>query len=340
VPLKQIAVLFRVNAQSAAYEDALSAAGIAYLVRGGERFFDRPEVRDGITLLRGAARAGESGDDLPDHVRAVLATAGFRPEPPSGPGEARNRWESLAALVELAAELCAAQPTATLTDLVTELEQRAHAQHAPAVDGVTLASLHAAKGLEWDAVYLVGLVDGTMPITYAVTPDQVEEERRLLYVGVTRARSHLALSWALSRTPGGRGSRRVSRFLAVATPSAAGRSPRGSRRIRTAACVSCGRALTTPLERKLRHCSQCEVSVDLALFERLREWRKSVADDESVPAFVVFTDSTLTAIASDKPSDARGLLAIPGIGRTKLDRYGSSVLELVAESAPSATPNE
>lgn len=105
------------------------------------------------------------------------------------------------------------KPEATLSDLVTELDERAAAQHAPTVQGVTLASLHSAKGLEWDAVFLVGLTEGMMPITYAKTDEQVEEERRLLYVGVTRARLHLSLSWALSRSPGGRASRRPTRFL-------------------------------------------------------------------------------------------------------------------------------
>jgi hypothetical protein len=134
-------------------------------------------------------------------------------QPPAGAGATRERWESLAALHRLAGDLAVAVPTAGLRELVVELEERAAAQHAPSVEGVTLASLHAAKGLEWDAVFLVGLVDGTMPLVHADTPDAVEEERRLLYVGVTRARFHLSLSWALSRSPGGRGSRRPSRFL-------------------------------------------------------------------------------------------------------------------------------
>ena len=82
------------------------------------------------------------------------------------------------------------------------------------MQGVTLASLHAAKGLEWDAVFLVGLVDGTLPIQHAEgDDDKIEEERRLLYVGITRARRRLSLSWALSRNAGGRRHRRRSRFL-------------------------------------------------------------------------------------------------------------------------------
>lgn len=335
---KDIAVLFRINAQSEVYEDALSQAGIPYVVRGGERFFDRPEVRDGISLIRGATRAGEASDDLSRQVRDILATAGFRDSQPPGPGEARNRWESLAALVALADEVVTSKPGATLIDLLTELEHRAAAQHAPAVDGVTLATLHAAKGLEWQAVFLVGLVDGTLPITYANTPEQIEEERRLLYVGVTRAIEHLWFSWAGSRLPGGKQRRRPSRFLSVSssTRRTGGGQPKRVR-ARTASCVSCGRALTTPLERKLRHCSQCEVTVDLDLFEHLRRWRKGVAETESVPAFVVFTDATLTAVASDKPTDSHGLLAIPGIGATKNQRYGQEILTIVAEHEAPAT---
>lgn len=341
VAARDIAVLYRVNAQSEVYEEAFAQAGVPYVVRGGERFFDRPEVRQGVTLLRGAARAGEGAGSLAADAAAVLASAGYQPEPPSGPGAARDRWESLGALVALAADLAQASTGATLTDLVTELDERSASQHAPVVDGVTLASLHAAKGLEWDAVFLVGLVDGTLPITYARTPEQVAEERRLLYVGVTRAREHLALSWALSRSSGGRGQRRPSRFLDAirpqtrterARPSGGGKGPRPAR------CVSCGRALATAVERKLRHCSSCEVTVDLELFEQLRTWRRAVAEEASVPAFVVFTDATLTAVAQDRPTTRTQLLAVPGIGATKADRYGDDVLAIVAAAA--ATTDE
>ena len=133
----------------------------------------------------------------------MLSTKGWTAEPPAGSGAVRDRWESLAALVRLAEDFARGPATgATLSDLVAELDERAAAQHAPTVQGVTLASLHAAKGLEWDAVFLVGLTEGMMPITYAKTDEQVEEERRLLYVGVTRARLHLSLSWALVALPG------------------------------------------------------------------------------------------------------------------------------------------
>ncbi|MGB8227846.1 MAG: ATP-dependent helicase [Pseudonocardiaceae bacterium] len=219
-PAAEIAVLYRVNAQSEAYEQALDARGIPFQVRGGERFFQRPEVRTAIRGLRAAAAgpsprppAGESSVELGRTVRAVLTRYGLTQQPPAG-SAARSRWESLRALAELADDLAASTPDADLGQLVAELGARSDAAHPPTVQGVTLASLHSAKGLEWDAVFLIGLVDGTLPIQYA-EGDQaaLEEERRLLYVGVTRARRRLALSWALSRSAGGRRSRRRSRFL-------------------------------------------------------------------------------------------------------------------------------
>ncbi len=219
VPAREIAVLVRINADTERFERALDEAGVPYAVRGAERFYERPVVRQVLVLLRGAAR-GEVTDDsrdlLPASVRHVLTGVGFTGASPGGGAAARERWESLAAIAQLADDMHAARPDATMGDFSAELTLRAELGHAPAIEGVTLASMHAAKGLEWDAVFLPGLVEGLMPIVHARSADAVEEERRLLYVAVTRARQHLYLSWSPARTPGSRNrgpGRPRSRFL-------------------------------------------------------------------------------------------------------------------------------
>ena len=238
VPPRQIAVLVRTNAQTPLFEQALAEAGVPCQVRGAERFFDRAEVRQAVGLLRAAVKSARDDPEPPDQipgrahdpggrtgsataaasaasaeVRHILAGLGLARAAPPGRGAARDRWESLEALAQLAEDFFAAAPEASLTNFVAELSHRAAIEHAPAMEGVTLASLHAAKGLEWDVVFLPGLSDGNLPIVHAQTDEAIEEERRLLYVGVTRARQRLYLSWSLARSAGGRRSRKPSRFL-------------------------------------------------------------------------------------------------------------------------------
>ena len=335
--LGEVAVLFRINAQSESFEEALAARRLPYVVRGAARFFERPEVREAVTRLRGAARAGagESAEDWVDVVRATLAGMGWTAEAPTARGQTRDRWESWQALVDQAVEFAtthAQDPAAGgLNAFVDDLDRRAAEQHAPVAEGVTLATFHAAKGLEWDSVFLCGLQDGTLPITYADTPAAVEEERRLLYVGMTRARVDLALSWALARQPGGRGSRKPTRFLEPLLPEehTAPAAPRRNRRV--AGCRECGKPLMTGAEKKRGRCADCPASYDEELFEQLREWRKQRAADESVPAFVVFTDATLQLIAEHRPTSPEALLRINGVGRSKLDRFGDDLLALLGK---------
>ncbi len=338
-PAAEIAVLYRINAQSEVHEQALTEAGVPYQVRGGDRFFSRPEVRGAVAALRQADQQGVSSGDagLLELVRTVLEPAGLTATAPPG-GAARERWESLRALVELAEELLVGAPEAGLPQLLTELATRADARHPPTVQGVTLASLHAAKGLEWNAVFLVGLSDGTLPIQHALggggaqEEAAVEEERRLLYVGVTRAREHLGLSWSLARNEGGRRSRRRSRFLVGLVPedhpgATLAAAPREHKR--RGRCRVCGQPLVGMMATKLGRCESCPTDLDDALLMALREWRTARSGEQKVPAYVVFTDATLTAIAEQRPGDAAALTAIPGIGAAKLERYGADVVALV-----------
>nr|WP_325096568.1 ATP-dependent DNA helicase UvrD2 [Mycolicibacterium vinylchloridicum] len=330
----EIAVLYRINAQSEAYEEALTEAGIPFQVRGGEGFFSRQEIRQSLVALQRAAER-QTDSPLPEIVRQILEPLGLTGEPPAGT-KARERWEALTALAELVDDEVAARPQLDLPALVAELRVRADARHPPVVQGVTLASLHAAKGLEWDAVYLVGLADGTLPISHALAhgPDSeaVEEERRLLYVGITRARVHLELSWALARTPGGRQGRRPSRFLNGIAPQAQSEpTPNKPRRQKgaTPRCRVCNAVLTTAPSIMLRRCETCSVDVDDELLAQLKDWRLRTAKELKVPAYVVFTDNTLIAIAESLPSDDAALVAIPGIGARKLEQFGPDVLDLV-----------
>jgi len=297
----QVAVLYRTNVQGEAFEEALATAGVGYQVRGGERFFARRDVRDAIVLLRGASRTATQ--DMPATVRDVLRNAGWAEQPPAARGAARERWDAMAALVGLADDLAAGGAT-SVAALVADLDERASAQHAPAVEGVTLASLHAAKGLEWDVVFLAGLSEGLLPISLAETPEALDEERRLLYVGITRARERLEMSYARARTPGSRATRRVSRFLD------------GLWERRTSARVVQGSDEPDP-----------------ELLARLRDWRTAEARRVDRPAYTVLGDLALEQVASLRPATVAELSRVRGIGPVKIEAYGAALLALVAGAA-------
>lgn len=239
---RHIAVLYRAHAQSAELVAALADAGIATTVLGGRRFFDMPEVRQAVMELRAASVAPiESG--FVDTVRDILRSRGLTDEPPEAGGALRDAWEARAAILRLAQEAPAGTTLRAFTD---ELTARAKVHDEPAMRTVTLATLHAAKGLEWEHVHLIGVAEGLLPISYATTFEQVDEERRLAYVGITRAGRTLSLTWSR-----GVRERQPSRFLreigsgtlraggAIARAGAASRraapptgsgSPRGSAR--------------------------------------------------------------------------------------------------------------
>jgi len=345
VAYREMAVLFRINAQSPVVEQAFAERGIPYLVRGGERFYERPEVRQALLALRTEVRAGEGGTaggvSGVEQVKAVLGTLGWTPDPPTGAGAVRERWESLAALLSVAEDMTnAAAEQVDLTVIVAELERRAEAQHVPSAQGVTVSTLHSAKGLEWDAVALFGVQEGSMPFVLAITPDQIAEERRLLYVGITRARQHLRISWSRTRNGGGNG-RKPSRFLDPVLPAslATTTTPRVGRARGSALaahCRSCGKPLHNSAERKLSRHIDCPSTFDEHTLTLLKEWRRQEAAAQSVPAYCIFTDATLVAMAEARPASPAELIKIAGLGAAKVDKYGDHVLAILAQEKAAA----
>ena len=307
-------MLVRTNAQTAGLEQALAQAGVPFQLRGAERFFDRDEVRQAVGLLRAAARSASAADDPAAQVRPILASIGLTPQPPGGRGTARERWESLEALAQLAADFFAANPEAGLADLSAELAVRSAIGHAPAMAGVTLASLHAAKGLEWQAVFLPGLTDGTVPIVYAQTDEAIEEERGCCMSVSPGRGSGCTCPGRWPGQPGGRRTRQavqVPRGLyrrAAGAPAAARRRPGASRsRRRAAAAVDSDDRAVRP-------------AAGLAAGDQ-------PGSRACPPTWFSPTPPCRRSPTRGRPARASSP-RVPGVGAVKLDRYGAAVLEL------------
>lgn len=294
----ETAVLVRINAQLPAIEVALTRAGIAFTVRG-LRFFDRREIREARHLLR-RAQPAETGSALVAATEKLFVERmGLDDVAADAGSEGRERAASLELLLGIVDDLAAADPGLTIDAALAELDRRRAAEAATSTDGVNLLTYHRAKGLEWDAVYLPALDEGLLPIRQAKEDEEVAEERRLLYVGITRARKFLALSSS---------SRRSSRFLAALEP------PQPAvRRVR----VLPGAPLATvPI-------------ADDRLLEGLRRWRRERASADGVPAYVVAHDTTLAEIANARPRSLPALRRVRGMGPTKLGRYGAEILAVI-----------
>ena len=263
-------------------------------------------------------------------ARAAFVELGLSATEPQG-AQARERWQSLNALVGLIEKIVESAPGIDLNGVLGELRRRSTDKQAPAMEGVTLATVHAAKGLEWDAVFLVGLTEKLMPINHAIKAgdEQIEEERRLFYVGITRAREHLALSWALAKTTGSRASRERTRFLDGIVPAAEDAYGKGTRSRRPKRCRVCSGLLGTPAEKVIGRHEDCEGGGDEEVFSALRSWRSQVAREEKVPAYVIFSDATLQSMSEELPADEAEMLSISGVGPSKLERYGAQVLEVI-----------
>ncbi len=300
VPFEEMAVLYRINARSERFEEALADAGIPFQVRDGA-FLRRPGPRAALVRLR-----REGGTPVAEAVERVTAALGFDPEADPDSEEEATRQSDLARLRALAREFTAARSEGRIVEFLEELARRFSAEQSGR--GVNLMTFHRAKGLEFEAVFLPRLLDGELPFRSGRNRAPVDEERRLLYVGITRAKRFLCLTWPAD----GRSARspfvdeltwQPSSEPRIGGPSAAG--PKAAVRAKGA------------------------IPADDPCFDALRRWRRDRAERDGVPAYVVFHDSTLAEIASRRPRTLSDLRTVSGVGPAKLDRYGREVLAVL-----------
>ena len=178
-----IAILARTNAQLEAIEDALNLAGIENQIRTAERFFERGAVREMVAAIRSGSVLSDPKGDWLSELRDLLKQFG-------------ENDKFARALIQLAYEL-SSDGVDSMRAFLRELEDRAEQNNPPALPGVTLATLHGAKGLEWDWVFIAGASASNLPWASAA----IEEERRLFYVGITRAKRSLSISYAGEPSP-------------------------------------------------------------------------------------------------------------------------------------------
>ena len=294
VSLEEIAVLYRINARSEPFEEAFAVAGIPYQVRDGT-FLRRPGPRGVLQRLK---RSG-TGVSVAEAVAAITDQLGYDPDASPDADEEVTRQSDLARMRSLASEFDGAHPGGDHAAFLAELAHRFSTEQSGR--GVNLLTYHRAKGLEFDAVFLPRLLDGELPFRSGRAKADPQEERRLLYVGITRARRYLFLTWLVD------GRSRPSPFLDDLDLSPSGPPLRSS---------ASGASVT--------------VRRGGALFDRLKEWRRKRGRADGVPAYVVFHDRTLAEIAERECKDWADLAAVSGVGPAKLEQYADEILAIVA----------
>jgi DNA helicase II / ATP-dependent DNA helicase PcrA len=338
------AVLVRTNAQAAVMSEAFTAARIPHRVRGAGDLLEQPEVRQAIGALRRASSLQMAIGDLEDEVRRLApdlftedapthgtdagqAATGADPTVPGVPSLTEERAANLAELVRLGREYLALDPDGGVPGFLGWLSSALRGEDRSGGDAVEIVTFHAAKGLEWSVVHVAGLEDGFVPIHHSKeSQDDIDEERRLLYVGLTRARDELHCSWARTRAFGSRSlKRKPSPWLDVVAITVG----------TTTSPVNRGEGAARARAARARIPGGSDVdSADRRLFEALRSWRRTKAREADVAAFVIFNDATLAAIAERRPRNRSELLQVSGVGPVKAQRFGDEVLHIVAEHSP------
>lgn len=348
---EEMAILYRVNFRSEDYEEVLAAESIPYQVADGA-FLSRATGRQMLTQLKRSKTT-----DIAAEVRQIAVRAGYIQEPPDDLGDQEaTRQNDLARFVHLAEEFD--DGTKTATDFVADIEKRFGGDGQGR--GVNLLTLHRAKGLEFDAVFMPRVEEHELPFRRSRTDAAIAEERRLFYVGLTRAKTHLAVSWVQD------GKRKMSTFV---------RELRGEQTVRSG---DSGITARMPAREVIRaeiglfvECTggfvgtivevdEDEATVELEggaqmgiafgepvtslgktlplappatqsdhVMKELKAWRLKRSKADEVPAYVVFHDSTLQEIAEAQPKSIDELAGVSGIGPSKLERYGAEVLAIL-----------
>ena len=306
------AIVFRTNAQSAAFEAALHAEGVPFRVRGGTAFLSRPEVRASLDELRRSASVAPG--------RRLRAQLDDLVDTDTGGEELREHADAIA---RLGHEYLDIDNDGTVDGFLAYLQVALRGEVEPtSVEAVELLTFHRAKGLEFERVYVTGLERGLVPISHANSAADLAEEHRLLYVALSRAHEELHLSWARRRNDRNRQPSPWLARLADTIDSASEPSPDVDPATRLEPArrrLSSGRRESVP-----------DVpAADEPLFNALKDWRRHLARAAKVPAYVVFDDRTLGAVARNRPVSRGELLDLPGIGPVKAERYGEALLDLV-----------
>jgi DNA helicase-2/ATP-dependent DNA helicase PcrA len=322
------AVLTRTNAQTVLIAEACRAVGVPVRVRGHLPFLELPEVREALRAMQ------RNRAPLSEQLAALEARLSATDDDTTLSDAELERTCNLDELLRLAAEYSGEERAADVAGFVAWLATTVGRDDSGAsTDAVDLATFHAAKGLEWPIVHLAGIEDGLVPIGHARTDEAVAEERRLFYVAVTRAQRELRMTWAAERTFGAKvARRRPSPYLDDLQPLldalAAGTAPADAAR-QLPALRETVRAARGSRGPRARGDKPDLAAADKQLFDELRSWRTQRAKAAGVPAYVIFDDKTLIAVATRRPRDPASLRSVPGIGPVKSERFAGEVLEIV-----------